>query len=260
MEDSPLSITASVAGILTFLAALIAFIYVRYQILQNGHDEIMSTLEATALSIDETSSMQAALLQHDQRHEAARRLRQCLQDLCSIDIDISGQCVMAAFGHNRTNEVSATGGLGEEHDADAPTTISETTPKAKGGRFAALAEKLRYFRNILRVSVQHAPGIWRSVHLVLNLIVGITPMLLRWYSVRKEVMKKVQQRNMLRSRILHQQMLLLHMELRELKSVMSVTRSVPDLPLGGQVALDSLGCEQSKEHVDMLPTRATRRR
>ncbi|KAI0550216.1 hypothetical protein F4679DRAFT_583709 [Xylaria curta] len=40
MEDSPLSITASVTGILTFIAAVVAFIYVRYQTVIHGEEEI----------------------------------------------------------------------------------------------------------------------------------------------------------------------------------------------------------------------------
>jgi hypothetical protein len=37
--DSPLSITASIAGILTFLAAILATLYVRWTYLRNADEE-----------------------------------------------------------------------------------------------------------------------------------------------------------------------------------------------------------------------------
>jgi hypothetical protein len=43
MQDSPLSVTASITGILTFVAALCAAIYVRYTTLRNTREEISKT-------------------------------------------------------------------------------------------------------------------------------------------------------------------------------------------------------------------------
>src|SRR4051812_25295365 len=103
MQDSPLSTTASVAGILTFVSAIIAFIYVRYQVLQNGRNEIFSNLEAAAFSIEETKSMQHALTQTDERHEA-ERMRKCLQDLLAINTDIWRTCAATA-GYPPSDEI-----------------------------------------------------------------------------------------------------------------------------------------------------------
>src|SRR5689334_2102245 len=95
MDDSPLSIAASVAGILTFISAVIAFVYVRYRILQNGRNEILSTLEAAKASIEETKSMQHALLPDDDYYEA-KRMKKSLQDLLKVDIGIWKECAPLA--------------------------------------------------------------------------------------------------------------------------------------------------------------------
>src|ERR1700743_3219735 len=57
MGDSPLSITASVTGILTFAAAILAFIYVRYLTLRNSNDEMNSILISTSASVEETDRL-----------------------------------------------------------------------------------------------------------------------------------------------------------------------------------------------------------
>jgi hypothetical protein len=51
MGDSPLSITASVAGILTFIAAIFAFICVRNSTLLNGRTEIATVIESVQATI-----------------------------------------------------------------------------------------------------------------------------------------------------------------------------------------------------------------
>lgn len=102
MEDSPLSITASVAGILTFIAAITTFIYVRYQILQNGFDEIVSIIEATYLGLEETNSLALSLSQNDESHRD-EILRRCLLDLQDNDnsiLDLLGVVVGQQFLQN----------------------------------------------------------------------------------------------------------------------------------------------------------------
>jgi hypothetical protein len=55
MEDSPLSITANVTGILTFAAAILAAIYVRYNTLRNGQLEratILKSVEDSCVDLE----------------------------------------------------------------------------------------------------------------------------------------------------------------------------------------------------------------
>ncbi|KAK0625859.1 hypothetical protein B0T14DRAFT_88411 [Immersiella caudata] len=209
MGDSPLSITASTAGILTFISAVTAFVYVRYQILQNGRNEISSTLEGAALSFEETKSMQHALLPGDERHEA-ERIKKSIQDLLKIDMDIWKECAAVA-GYPTSDAITAE--VPEQSDR-----IPQPTQYATG-------EPLHRYLKVVDFLVlgSLASLVWASIKLVLRLSVGITPTLLRWYGVREEVMTKTQQRDMLRSRIMHQQTLLLHIELREVKSALLST-------------------------------------
>ncbi|KAI3337051.1 hypothetical protein HD806DRAFT_25639 [Xylariaceae sp. AK1471] len=53
MEDSPLSTTASVTGILTFVAAIIAFFYVHYEILSSAEEEIEAIRTSGGSSIED---------------------------------------------------------------------------------------------------------------------------------------------------------------------------------------------------------------
>jgi len=69
MEDSPLSITGNIVGLFTFVAAIAAFVSIRYQMLQSGYDEILSTLEAATFSFKEAGSMRHSLREHDNRPE-----------------------------------------------------------------------------------------------------------------------------------------------------------------------------------------------
>jgi len=260
MDDSPLSIAASAAGILTFISAVIAFVYVRYQILQNGRNEISSSLEAAALGIEETKSMQHAQLlpsnNDDERHghghgEAAERMmKKSLQDLLRIDIEIWKECALAA-GHPNPDEMGMAAGVvlfgeGEEEENDRDVERQQQQPiittipqinnnndTLKGTNAssslplpppptenASSSSQLHHHYNYNRylkvldflVLGSLASLVWASVKMVLRLSVGITPALLRWYGVRKEVMRMKRRRDALRSRIMHQQVLLLYMQ------------------------------------------------
>jgi hypothetical protein len=57
MEDSPLSITASFTGVLTFVAAIAAFIYVRFQMLLNSEEEIIAILNSVEPCVEDTVKM-----------------------------------------------------------------------------------------------------------------------------------------------------------------------------------------------------------
>ncbi|KAK6217705.1 class II myosin [Pestalotiopsis sp. IQ-011] len=78
MEDSPLSIVASVTGILTFIAAIIGFVYVRYRILNNGKQEIVSTKESVVAFLRDTASFQQMLLQPVIQQDSNSDLRQII--------------------------------------------------------------------------------------------------------------------------------------------------------------------------------------
>jgi hypothetical protein len=206
MDDSPLSITANVAGILTFISAIIAFVYVRYQILQSGIEEIFSNLEDAVLNVDETKLMQFALLQNPERH-GTERIRQRLYRLLWIDFDIWKKCVSATTGPI-PHEVIEKAIEEAEGDLRRAALIAQPVRRGPGWRSYKSFKALRSYRAAVDVVVQSQSMlmslIWHSLNVVLGLSIGLTPQLLRWYGVRKEVIKQVQQRNMLRSQIAQQ--------------------------------------------------------
>lgn len=89
MEDSPLSIVASVTGILTFIAAIVGFVYVRYSILNNGKQEILSTKESVVAFLRDTASFRQMLLQPVIQQDSHSDLRQIiLHELYTTELEI----------------------------------------------------------------------------------------------------------------------------------------------------------------------------
>ena len=73
---------------------------------------------------------------------------------------------------------------------------------------------LKGYSKVTDVMVQTWPEaiamLWGAVKFSLAILTVTSPTAIRWYRVPKEVMKKFQQRNILRSRIMNQQIILLH--------------------------------------------------
>ena len=68
MGDSPLSIVASVTGILTFTAAILAFIYARYLTLRNSRAEMVKVFFSITTSLQEGASVHVTIQDTDLRH------------------------------------------------------------------------------------------------------------------------------------------------------------------------------------------------
>ena len=197
MEDSPLSITASITGILTFIAAIIASVYVRYKVLKNGYDEISTIMNSTIGTAEET--MGNILVEGDNRPEVAR-MRKHLMDLYRIEITIMSKCAKAS-GFKIPPVARA---MDLEHDNNE----TQFNRRREGG----LLRKLSSCQSIFDIWISSAPELMALVWAIKFVVLaGVTPTLFRWYRVRNEVMDMVQQRNLLRSQILYQQMILLHM-------------------------------------------------
>ena len=208
MEDSPLSIVANVAGILTFIAAIIAFISVRYRIIISGLEEILSVFEAAKLSVEETKLIRHALPEPNNRPEL-KQIAKYLDEILAIEVNIIRNC-------------TSTLGAGIQMSDEAMMMVIEE-PSGNLGyhiRRASLGwlnwrsywRILSEYCRVLYVFVQHSPMmtavVWGLIRGVVTHGFFFIPIAMRWYSVRKEVMKNIQQRNILRSRIMHQQMLL----------------------------------------------------
>lgn len=176
MDDSPLSIISSITGILTFIAAILASIYVRYHTLQNGQLELEKVIESIQSSVVETGTVatQAAL----GGDPASIGLHQIMVDLCEVERAILGDC-MSVFGMEKPLQMGFQQAidptLAGEHREYAHQ-LASLVPDSQISLLAAL------FGAILRY--------------------GTTRTLMRWYMIRKDVLKKMQKRDHLRSRLL----------------------------------------------------------
>jgi hypothetical protein len=195
MQDSPLSITASVTGILTFTVAISAFIYVRYNTLKNGYTEMSTILMSVESSIEDTHMMQTTNL--------SDHLRKLLDELYQLEKDIMSDV-------SRATHLSL-------------SDPSEAVNEGVNSRIVALAAlmvhgrqrqcgKIDFKSRLLDILVQQFPQfvvlLWSGLRFVLTL--GQTPQLFRWYLVRDKVLKMTLQREILRSRMLFYQMCFVH--------------------------------------------------
>lgn len=93
MDDSPLSIAASITGILTFLAAIFGFVYLRYTVLKNGTDEMFDVFESVTATLDETEALLARIstIPGHGPGPGPDRLVRLIQDLYSTELFIMAQ-------------------------------------------------------------------------------------------------------------------------------------------------------------------------
>ena len=180
MEDSPLSITANITGILTFMAAIMAFIYIRFNTLRNGVAEVTNILISVTSSLEDTRLMRTT--------NPGEYLQKLINELFEVEMHILHEAtkVISPSGPWQTaNEGAILHGLGLVH-----LRILQ--------RYTKLSNVLGSFPTLL----------WAGVTFVLTL--GQTPKLIRWYLVRDDVLKMILQRETLRSRMIFYQMSLVH--------------------------------------------------
>ncbi|KAI3327209.1 hypothetical protein HD806DRAFT_386625 [Xylariaceae sp. AK1471] len=86
MADSPLSITASITGILTFVAAIVAFLYVRYQMLKNSNEERRTIMTSVESSVQDTNRMASTVFPGNPR--VMEEFQRLTADLNSVELEI----------------------------------------------------------------------------------------------------------------------------------------------------------------------------
>lgn len=214
MEDSPLSIAASVTGILTFIAAIFGFIYVRYRILSNGRQEITSVFESVTASILDTRTLQQTMLQAESEHDLGSGLKRALiSELYMIEIEIlrlyndSGvdETMLGLKASSQNNEMAR---LWQEIRQAVGQAQDDLIPKREG-RFSKFNQRWRYIASIWETHSYLFAALgpydgwsWLLVVTKFVLNLGATPILVRWYMIRKSVLEKVKKRKILRSRLL----------------------------------------------------------
>ena len=223
MDDSPLSYTANITGILTFVTAIIAFVYVRYNMLKNGYEEL-ETIRRSAVTTVEDLEALANIIDRERNRPEVGRMRDHLMQLSRLETSIFEKCnhAKSATLWEAPNPQHSQGPgprLGPRLSSSAgdPEQDPNGSQVHRGRRdqFRTLLTALGTYLDIFRGVFVIAP-----IDLLLTLSVvgvrfvlraGVTPALFRWFKVRDEVMAKVQQRNELLSRIQHQQVTLLYL-------------------------------------------------
>lgn len=220
MEDSPLSIAASIAGILTFFAAVLAFVYVRFNTIRDGQAERLSIMESTAASLRENHALLSAFihLRLDPEAPAQPRSFSLLSELLATELVIKARCwrvhgeteaaTMERLQHNEAfltqlwsktlSAEEAARRLREFRMEVAPTKWDKCfwavswPPDARN----RLALNSRLFSNLLYLL---------AFGLLILITLGSTPASIHWYIVRDKVMELVQRRETLRSQLLFHQ-------------------------------------------------------
>lgn len=200
MEDSPLSITANVAGILTLITAIAASLFVRFKVLQDGYDELKTTMDSVMANIAEINAIEKTVEEEDTR-PAAVRMQKLFTELLGIEFSILAECNKAYYGpapRQRDPE-------GRPGPKVSPRRISQSWTSKLREILALQIEIMDFDIYILSI----IPALWATLRFLIT--VGNTPTLLRWYRVRDVVKDKVRKRDILRSQTLRQQIVLLYM-------------------------------------------------
>ena len=216
MEDSPLSITASVTGILTFVAAIIAFIYVRYNTLRNGRAEMVSVLESVTATIAETREVATATpapAAESESDSAAGQLAKLVGDLYRIELAILAQ-YMKVYG---TNVASMQSNLRPDDGTSSAATWQDALQVVATSYARKPATIPSYFSRVtqaLQASIpngeaaaQVTTGVMGVLTMSMQFVAysGAYPTMIRWYMVRDEVLEKVKEREAVRSRLMFHQ-------------------------------------------------------
>lgn len=187
--DSPLSTTANITGILTFAAAIVFFIYARFQIIKTGREEFVSILSSVEPSIYEAGRLMN--FGHSDR-VVSSQIEILTRELWSVE-----KRIMALLdeirGYGITQfppfeDVFRTTALPEE------PTVGIPDPPALDVRGGMPRFKLLYI--VLRIS--SLISLWI---LSRGFFIG-SPRTWRWYRDREKVLELTRKREGLRSKLL----------------------------------------------------------
>jgi hypothetical protein len=220
MQDSPLSITASIAGILTFVGAICASIWVRYNTVRNGRDEFA----LISASMRATSSSRRVVSQQAQLSTPFRDAMQAL----NVAPANQAQNTVSNAPWPPQNVLSISESLAKELDGvetdilaylDAHISryeaklqeflpsLQKMLPIARGGqepqRIVEPTAKEKWKALLDALWTLSLVILWSVPLRVFSL--GMSRVDLRWYTERKEVRKLLERRESLRSQLLFHQ-------------------------------------------------------
>jgi len=214
MGDSPLSIAANIAGLLTFAVAILASIYVRIVVLRNAEVEMErirksseGNVEDLGLTNTETSapnrreSYKHLCVQEDDEPKVVR-LKNLSVLLIATDIVIYVYCIRA---------VDIDGARRRCLIENVQAFIDDTANRSPN--FVAMIEEVisATKRSIIDSDVitfaGHRSARWLSAKKLVNALqkmmkAGSSTTLIRWFGVREIVLEKLRQRDILSARVL----------------------------------------------------------
>jgi hypothetical protein len=210
MPESPLSIAASVTSFLTFIAAILGFLYVRYITVQNSQEEFHRILESIIASLQETSGV-ASIKEKIERGEGISDvLRSGLEEVESADnqlktlkISLYGLEVRILMEMSRSMDM-------------VPDTEALIIPKDDDEKVHQEEVLFNILDTIIPWLHRHGPPVVGSTSVssdriinsslavyfeVLKTIFAGSRFGMRWYKVRNQVLKLALERDALRSRL-----------------------------------------------------------
>lgn len=192
MEDSPLSTTANISGILTLFAAVFAFVYVRYNTLQNGHAEMNDIYESVKATIEETHLMESQI----EIQPGFEKVREIFHKLWRTEISIMIELAKAIGGDELAHKVRGQTSIEPDshHHVFKWLCKDDVDCGLEQGQWVRRMSLLNFFSMTIRLA-------WN---------LGATPKVLRWYMVRDKVMEKIRDRDNYRSRLRSHQLALLN--------------------------------------------------
>lgn len=210
MDDSPLSIAASITGILTLVAAIFSFVYVRYTILENGRDEMLNVFESVTATLEETQELLARLsiIPGDGPVPRPDRLVRLIKDLYDTELFILAQ-YQNVFNYRDMDLKNSIASILNRLIAEDPggawldverkaEEFANPPPRRQFERFWRCFERLTDV--IASTHPEYLAMAWAAVRVILSL--GVGPSLMRWYRIREQVLEKMKKREMFRSRVM----------------------------------------------------------
>ena len=223
MEDSPLSIAASIAGLLTFVVAIFASIYVRLVSLRNGRLEMQITWNSVNDNVYELLEMNRRkpldLIKSHTTEQGEgpdiHRLKKLSRDLHSTEIVIHTYCryamvlddddprlPLSAFDQADERVVELQNVLRNMQDHGHPDGTLAVAEMEIGEIPMQRSSMERVFNSLGSLVPARAVYFKGRVYVLQRILTaGASPALIRWHRVREKVLELVRHRDVLRAQI-----------------------------------------------------------
>ena len=191
--DTPLSIVGNVTGILTFVAAAWAFVYVRYTTLRNSYEERLNIMSSATNNFREMSLMSTLARNARHRSDAVRdAVERLFDDILRLEYEIVS-LIMKIYDHTHpfltdSNELPM---VQPEINLQLDWKSVEAAVKAAREDTCNISSTAKTMVTIMHLFIPTSIVSKENV---------------RWYQPRPKVLEMVREREALRSRLLYRQL------------------------------------------------------